>query len=56
MAIYRWNVTDSNKVIFDLIKCGQALAVRAHMNNYTYLYRRNQWLKPLVSDSLGYTK
>ena len=56
MAKYRWNVTDSSKVIFDLINRGQASAVSAHMNYYTYLYRRNQWLKPLVSDSLGYTK
>ena len=22
------------------------------MNYYTYLYRRNQWLKPLVSDTV----
>ena len=43
MAKYRWNVTDSSK---DLINCGQASAVSAHRNYYTYLYRRNQWLKP----------
>ena len=24
----------------------------AHLNYYTYLYRRNQWLKPLVSDTV----
>ena len=56
MAIYKWNVTDSKKAIFDMINCGQASAVSAHINYYTYLYRRNQWLKPFVSDSLGYTK
>ena len=56
MAKYRLNVADSNKAIFDLINCGHASAVSAHMSYYTYLYRRNQWLKPLVSDSLGYTK
>ena len=44
------------KLFFDLINCGQASAVSAHRNYDTYLYRRNQWLKPLVSDSLGYTK
>ena len=52
MAKYRWNVTDSNKAIFDLINCGQASDVSAHKNYYTYLYRRNQWLKPLVSDTV----
>ena len=24
----------------------------AHRNHYTYLYRRNLWLKPLVSDTV----
>ena len=24
----------------------------AHRHYYTYLYRRNQWLKPLVSDTV----
>ena len=52
MAKYRWNVTDSNKAIFDLINCGQASAVSAHGNYYTYLYRRNQWLRPLVLDTV----
>ena len=56
MAKYRWNFTDSNKAIFDLINCDQASTVRAHRNYYTYLYRTSQWLKPLVSDSLGYTE
>ena len=56
MAKYRSNVTDSSKAIFDMINRGQASAVSAHMNYYTYLYRRKQWLKPLVSDSLGYRK
>ena len=31
---YRWNVTDSNKAIFDLKNCGQASAVNAHMNHF----------------------
>ena len=26
--------------------------MRAHRNRYTYLYRRNLWLKPLVSDTV----
>ena len=38
--------------MFDLINCGQASAISAHRNHYTYLYRRNQWLKPLVSDTV----
>ena len=38
--------------MFDLINCGQASAVSAHRNYYTYLYRCNQWLKPLVSDTV----
>ena len=33
---YRWNVTDSDKAIFDLINCGQA-----HMNYY-YFFVRSQ--------------
>ena len=36
----------------DLINCGQALAVCAHRDHYTYLYSRNMWLKPLVSDAV----
>ena len=52
MAKYRWNVIDSNKAIFDLINCGQASAVSAHRNYYTYLYRCNQLFKPLVSDTV----
>ena len=36
MAIYKWNVTDSKKAIFDMINCGLASAVSAHMNYYTY--------------------
>ena len=38
--------------LFFTINCVQASAVTARMNYYTYLYRRNQWLKPLDSDSL----
>ena len=52
MAKYRKNISDSNKSILDNINCGQALAVSAHRNHYTYLYRRNLWLKPLVSDTV----
>ena len=29
-----------------------ALAVSAHMIYYMYLYRRNLWLKPLVSNTV----
>ena len=28
------------------------MAVSAHRNHYTYLYRRNLWLKPLVSNTV----
>ena len=49
MAKYRYNVTDSNKSIFDLLNCCPNLAVSSHRSHYTYLYRRNLWLKPLVS-------
>ena len=40
MTKYRSSGTASNKSIFDLLMSGQALAMGAHRNHYTYLYRR----------------
>ena len=37
MAKFRYYVTHSKKIIFDLINRGQALAVSVHRNYYTYL-------------------
>ena len=47
LAKYRLNITDSDKYIFDSI----ILAMSVPKSHYTYLYCRNLWLKPSVSDT-----